>query len=85
MSRRSGIRFADKDMRQLKILRRFPLISVHCVSRYQRKSLQKFEESCSEGFLAGEELEMIHSAFDRCGLLGYLALSAITLGEPRTR
>jgi hypothetical protein len=29
MFRRSGIRFADKDMRQHKNLRRFPVISDH--------------------------------------------------------
>jgi hypothetical protein len=29
MSRRGGIRFADKDMRQYKNLRRYPVISIH--------------------------------------------------------
>jgi hypothetical protein len=39
MSRRSGIRVADKDMRQLWNLRRFPLIWDHRVIPYQRKTL----------------------------------------------
>jgi glutathione S-transferase len=33
------IRFADKDMRQHKNLRRFPVISDHRVIRYDRKAL----------------------------------------------
>jgi hypothetical protein len=39
MSRRSGIRFADKDMRQLWNLRRFPFIWDHRVIPYERKTL----------------------------------------------
>ena len=45
MSRRSGIRFADKDMRQTKNLRRFPVILVHSanldrgVTQYDREAL----------------------------------------------
>ena len=40
MSRRSGIRFADKDMRQQLILRRFSLIWDHLAIPYQRKTPQ---------------------------------------------
>jgi hypothetical protein len=39
MSRRSGIRFADQDMRQLEKLRRFPFISDHSVIPYERETL----------------------------------------------
>jgi hypothetical protein len=39
MSRRSGIRFADKDMRQLWNLRRFPFIWDHRVIPYEWKTL----------------------------------------------
>jgi hypothetical protein len=39
MSRRSGIRFADKDMRQLWNLRRFPFIWDHRVFPYERETL----------------------------------------------
>jgi hypothetical protein len=39
MSRRSGIRFADKDMRQHKNLRRFPVILDHSVIQYDREAL----------------------------------------------
>jgi hypothetical protein len=35
------IRFAGKDMRQHKNLRRFPVISDHRVIRYDRKALQR--------------------------------------------
>jgi hypothetical protein len=35
MSRRSGIRFADKDMRQHKNLRRFPVILDYRVIQYE--------------------------------------------------
>jgi hypothetical protein len=38
MSRRSGIRFADEDVRQHKNLRRFPVISDHLVIRYDREA-----------------------------------------------
>jgi hypothetical protein len=39
MSRRSGIRFADKDMRQHKNLRRFPVILDDRVIQYDREAL----------------------------------------------
>jgi hypothetical protein len=39
MSRRSGIRFADKDMRQHKNLQRFPVILDHSVIQYDREAL----------------------------------------------
>jgi hypothetical protein len=39
MSRRSGIRFADKDMRQYENLRRFPVILDHQVIQYHREAL----------------------------------------------
>jgi hypothetical protein len=39
ISRRSGIRFADKDMRQHWNLRRFPFIWDHRVIPYERKTL----------------------------------------------
>src|SRR3981189_679489 len=41
MFRRSGIRFADKDMRQHWNLQRFPFIWDHRVSPYERKTLQR--------------------------------------------
>jgi cyclohexyl-isocyanide hydratase len=37
-SRRSGIRFADKDMRQLQNLPRFPFIWDHSVTPYERET-----------------------------------------------
>jgi hypothetical protein len=39
MSRRSGIRFADKDMRQHENLRRVPYILDHSVIQYVREAL----------------------------------------------
>ena len=39
MFRRSGIRFADKDLRQKWNLRRFPFIWDHPVIPYERKTL----------------------------------------------
>jgi hypothetical protein len=39
MSRRSGIRFADKDMRQHKNLQRIPMILDHLVIQYHRDAL----------------------------------------------
>jgi hypothetical protein len=39
MFRRSGIRFADKDMRKSQNLRRFPFIWDHRVIPYERKTL----------------------------------------------
>jgi hypothetical protein len=39
MFRRSGIRFADKDMRQQENLRRFPVILDHAVIQYDRETL----------------------------------------------
>jgi hypothetical protein len=39
MSRRSGIRFADKDMRNTRIYRRFPVILDHSVIQYDREAL----------------------------------------------
>jgi hypothetical protein len=38
MSRRSEIRFADKDMRQYEILRRFPVIFDDWVIQYDREA-----------------------------------------------
>jgi hypothetical protein len=38
MFRRSGIRFADKDMRQHKNLRRFPVVLDHSVIQYDREA-----------------------------------------------
>jgi hypothetical protein len=39
MSRRSGIRFADKDMRQHRNLRRYPFMLDHRVIQHEREML----------------------------------------------
>jgi hypothetical protein len=52
MSRRSGIRFADKDMRQHENLRRFPVILDHAVIQYDREA--SVERGASIGRLRTE-------------------------------
>jgi hypothetical protein len=47
MSRRSGIRFADKDMRQQENRRRFPVILDHRVIQYRQEALQYRERAAT--------------------------------------
>src|ERR1700732_3906405 len=56
MSRRSGIRFADEDMRQYENLRRFPVISDHRVIRYDRKSAVAYGAPDKASILTGSGL-----------------------------
>jgi hypothetical protein len=51
MSRRSGIRFADKDMRQHENLRRFPVILDHRVIQIQYDREASVERGASIGRL----------------------------------